>query len=256
MGSPILELRNVRKSFGGLVAVSDVSFTLGQNQIKALIGPNGAGKTTIFNLITGVFPLTSGEIVLRGRRVMGFRPFEIARSKLARTFQNVLLFPNMTVLENVMVGCHQLTRTRMLSCALRLSKSLSEEGWIAERSLEMLRLVGLEAKAHIGAGDLPFGEQRLLEVARALATDPQILLLDEPAAGLSSLEKENLADLVRKIRDKGITVLLVEHNMDMVMDISDEVVVLDHGTKIAEGTPERIQSDERVLAAYLGEESP
>jgi branched-chain amino acid transport system ATP-binding protein len=245
---------DLRKEFGGLMAVFDVSFDVEQGEILGVIGPNGAGKTTIFNLISGVLPPTKGAITFAGHLLDGLKPHVIARLGLARTFQTVRLFGNMTVLENVMVGRHTKTGYGLFSAALCLASARREEKILRQRAMEQLARVQLEDKASENASSLPFGQQRLLEIARALATEPRLLLLDEAGSGLNRREKEDLERLICDIRDDGVTVLLVEHDVQFVMDIVDRIIVLDYGRKIAEGTPAEIQTNERVIAAYLGEE--
>jgi len=240
------------RSFGGLKAVNDVSFSVQPGLIKSVIGPNGAGKTTLFNLISGMLTADSGVVRQNGKEITRLQPHRITEMGICRTFQTTKLFSRMTVLENVMVGRHPRTKAGFLSGVLNLPWTWKEEREIRERSFELLDSLGLTDTAEDLASNLPFGKQRRLEIARALATEPSLLLLDEPAAGLNIYETREMADLVLKIRKWGITVLLVEHDMSLVMDISDEIVVLNYGSKVAEGRPEEIQRDSEVIRIYLG----
>jgi len=251
-GSTLLEVKSVRRTFGGLVAVNGVAFNIQAGQIFGLIGPNGAGKSTTFNLISGVLPLSGGEVWLRGERVDGLPSREIARRGLSRTFQHVKLVPDMTVLENVALGTYLRTRSGTAAAMLRLDRA--EEARAFAEAARQLQRVGLGEQMHELAGNLALGPQRLVEIARALASDPALLLLDEPAAGLRHREKQALAEVLRQLKGEGLSLLLVEHDMDFVMNLTDRILVMEFGTPLLEGTPEEIQASDKVRAAYLGTE--
>lgn len=250
----MLELQSVHKRFGGLHAVNDVSFQVAAGSIKAVIGPNGAGKTTLFNLIAGTLPVSAGRIVFQDQEIHSQKTHQIARLGMARTFQNIKLFHGMSALECVMVGRHTQSRAGFFAGMVSLPSTWKEERAIRERSLELLELLGIADLADADVTSLAFGQQRAVEMARALALEPKLLLLDEPAAGLNIYETAEVARLICTIRDMGITVLLVEHDMSLVMDISDEIVVLSFGSKLAEDTPTNIQKNEQVIKIYLGED--
>ncbi len=253
MDGALLEAKGLCRSFGGIHAVRDVGFRVREGDIKAIIGPNGAGKTTLFNLIAGTLRPDGGTVRFRGRSIAGWKPHSIAALGIARTFQTTKLFGRMSVLENIMVGRHTRTRAGIIAGLLNLPRTWREEREIRERSMAILEDFGLAAHAHEAAGSLAFGLQRLVEFARALAAEPTLLLLDEPAAGLNIYETAELSERIAKIRDRGVTCILVEHDMSLVMNISDEVLVLDQGRKIAEGPPREIQRDPEVIRIYLGE---
>jgi branched-chain amino acid transport system ATP-binding protein len=252
--TPLLQVAGLGRRFGGLRAVEDVSFSVAPQTIKAVIGPNGAGKTTLFNLIAGALRSDTGEIRLNGRRTDRCAPHQIAALGVARTFQNLRLFPGLTVLENVLLGCHTCGRAGFWAGALRWPTTWSEERQLRERTILALERFGLTVHARTEAVRLSFGQQRSVELARALVGEPRLLLLDEPAAGLNMHETTLLATQIRALRQQGITVLLVEHDMSLVMDISDEIVVLNCGRKIAEGSPQVVQKNAEVIRVYLGED--
>lgn len=251
---PILSAQKCTMRFGGLTAVKDFDLQLMPQELVGLIGPNGAGKTTVFNLLTGVYEPTEGRIVFRGRDITGWKPYQIARLGIARTFQNIRLFRSLTVLQNVKAGVQKHLSTGLWHAAWRTYTLLQEEKAVEAEVWRLLCEMGLDDVAHYPAGDLPYGEQRRLEIARALATHPQLLLLDEPAAGMNPQETADLMELIRRLRDEyGLTILLIEHDMKVVMGICERIVVLDYGEEIAQGTPGQIRTDPRVIEAYLGE---
>jgi branched-chain amino acid transport system ATP-binding protein len=250
----MLEVSGITQIFGGVTALDDVSFSMSKGDITGVIGPNGAGKTTLFNIITGIYRQSAGTVQLEGKDVTGLPPERLARLAMVRTFQNIELFGGMTVLENVMVGMHTRSSAGLLACAFKMPWGIAEERRIRQGALKWLEFTGIDDLADHTAGSLPFGKGRLLEIARALAVEPRIILMDEPAAGLNSQETVALAQLIKRIRDLGITVVLVEHDMELVMDICDRIVVLNLGRKLAEGTPREIQESPEVIAAYLGDD--
>ncbi|MDW7771709.1 MAG: ABC transporter ATP-binding protein [Desulfobulbaceae bacterium] len=255
--TPLLEIRGLSIDFGGIKALDHLDLQVRQGEIAALIGPNGAGKTTFFNCLTGLYKPTAGDLLLtppgkKTKRLNGLKPNRITKQGLARTFQNIRLFPNMTVLENVMIGHHCRTKAKVLGAVFRGPATRREEKEIVRQSYATIKKMGLAPMVNEFARNLPYGAQRRLEIARALATDPLILLLDEPAAGMNPMETRKLDDLICRIRDEGLTILLIEHDMKLVMSLSDHIFVMDYGKKIAEGTPEQVRSNPDVIKAYLG----
>ncbi|MEI4769139.1 ABC transporter ATP-binding protein [Psychrobacillus sp. FJAT-51614] len=250
----VLELKKISKNFGGISALTDVSFTINEGEIFGLIGPNGAGKTTMFNVITNMFPLTSGEISFLGENISGIKPHKITDKGICRTYQNIRLFSQMTVLENVLVGGHSRSKSGVFSSVFRTKFQRKEESVMLENAKELLELVGLSGFEDVVAENLAYGQQRRLEIARALSSSPKLLLLDEPAAGMNETETDDLFTLIKKVQKRGITVLLIEHDMPFVMKLCDRITVLNFGKKLAEGTPDEIQNNQEVIEAYLGTE--